>query len=142
MLRRWTVYDQRMKALIAAGGLHQDADGWRVHTVTGELIGPDPDLERPLSAAELLNHPPLRGGPCPTSTRASSASANSRGVHAPTFPPCGVRSGRPQAGRGANDWAARATNARSHSEGRGPARQSGPAPFAEREQLEQSGSFQ
>jgi len=53
MLRRWTVYDQRMKALIAAGGLHQDADGWRVHTVTGELIGPDPDLERPLSAAEL-----------------------------------------------------------------------------------------
>ncbi|WP_210257250.1 hypothetical protein [Chelativorans sp. ZYF759] len=53
MLRRWTVYDQRMKTLIAAGGVHQDEDGWWVDTATGELIGPDPELERPLSAEEL-----------------------------------------------------------------------------------------
>ena len=59
MLRRWKVYDQRMKALIAAGGLHQDADGWWVHTATGELIGPDPDLERPLSAEELSTTRPF-----------------------------------------------------------------------------------
>ena len=38
MLRRWQVYEGGMKALIAAGGLHQDDDGWWVETATGELI--------------------------------------------------------------------------------------------------------
>ncbi|MDX3925699.1 MAG: hypothetical protein QHC90_07805 [Shinella sp.] len=28
MLRRWKVYDQEMKAIIAAAGVHQDADSW------------------------------------------------------------------------------------------------------------------
>jgi len=26
--RRWETYDREMKALIAAGGVHQDEDGW------------------------------------------------------------------------------------------------------------------
>lgn len=60
MLRRWKVYDQEMKALIAAGGVHQDADGWWVDDKTGELIGPDPDLERPLEEGELANMRPFR----------------------------------------------------------------------------------
>lgn len=60
MLRRWKVYDQEMKALIAAGGVHQDADGWWVDDKTGELIGPDPDLERPLEEEELANMRPFR----------------------------------------------------------------------------------
>lgn len=47
MERRWQVYDREMKALIAAGGVHQDEDGWWVDDATGELIGPDPDIERP-----------------------------------------------------------------------------------------------
>lgn len=59
MVRRWKVYDQRMKALIAAGDVHQDEDGWWVHTATGELIGPDPELERPLSDAEIAKARPL-----------------------------------------------------------------------------------
>ena len=50
--RRWFVYKQEMDALIAAGGVHRDADGWWVETATGALIGPDPEIERPL---------PLRG---------------------------------------------------------------------------------
>ncbi len=49
MMRRWEAYDRDMKALIAKGGVHQDADGWWVHTATGELIGPDPEIERPMT---------------------------------------------------------------------------------------------
>ena len=48
MERRWRKYDREMQALIAAGGVHQDFDGWWVETSTGELIGPDPSIERPL----------------------------------------------------------------------------------------------
>lgn len=59
MLRRWKVYDQRMKTLIAAGSVHQDEDGWWVHTATGELIGPDPELERPLADEEVIEAQPL-----------------------------------------------------------------------------------
>jgi len=53
MTRRWEVYDREMKALIAAGGVHQDDDSWWVDTATGELIGPDPDIERPMTSEEL-----------------------------------------------------------------------------------------
>lgn len=59
MTRRWQVYDREMKALIAAGGVHQDDDGWWVHTATGELIGPDPEIERPLTSEELAKAVPL-----------------------------------------------------------------------------------
>lgn len=59
MLRRWQEYDQRMKALIAAGGVHQDADGWWVDDATGELIGPDPEIERPATAEELVQAKPF-----------------------------------------------------------------------------------
>lgn len=51
--RRWQVYDREMRALIAAGGVHMDADGWSVDDETGELIGPDPEIERPLTDKEL-----------------------------------------------------------------------------------------
>jgi uncharacterized protein (DUF4415 family) len=60
MQRRWEVYDREMKALIAKGGIHQDDDGWWVDDATGELIGPDPEIERPLSAEELVSAKPLK----------------------------------------------------------------------------------
>ena len=50
--RRWEAYDRDMRALIAAGGVHQDEDGWWVDDATGELIGPDPEIERPLAGDE------------------------------------------------------------------------------------------
>jgi uncharacterized protein (DUF4415 family) len=60
MDRRWQEYDRQMKALIATGGVHQDADGWWVDDATGELIGPDPKVERPLTAEELALAKPLK----------------------------------------------------------------------------------
>ncbi|HMN55327.1 MAG TPA: BrnA antitoxin family protein [Sphingopyxis sp.] len=48
-----------MKALIAAGGIHQDADGWWVDDATGELIGPDPEIERPLTLTENVSLSPF-----------------------------------------------------------------------------------
>ena len=59
MQRRWETYDREMKALIAAGGVHQDEDGWWVDDATGALIGPDPEIERPLTDAEAANLRPL-----------------------------------------------------------------------------------
>jgi hypothetical protein len=59
MLRRWQVYDREMKALIVAGGVHQDNDGWWVDDATGELIGPDPEIERPRTSDELAKAVPL-----------------------------------------------------------------------------------
>lgn len=59
MTRRWEAYDRDMKALIATGGFHQDEDGWWVETATGDLVGPDPLIERPLSASELAGMKPL-----------------------------------------------------------------------------------
>jgi uncharacterized protein (DUF4415 family) len=59
MQRRWEVYDREMKALIAAGGVHQDEDGWWVDDATGELIGPDPEIERPSSGEELATFRPF-----------------------------------------------------------------------------------
>ncbi len=53
MTRRWESYNLQMQALIATGAFHQDEDGWWVETVTGELVGPDPEIERPLSVEEI-----------------------------------------------------------------------------------------
>lgn len=47
MERRWFVYRDEMRALIAAGGVRQDEDGWWIDEASGELIGPDPDIESP-----------------------------------------------------------------------------------------------
>jgi uncharacterized protein (DUF4415 family) len=60
MQRRWENYNREMKALIAAGGVHQDADGWWVDDKTGELIGPDPEIERPTTDDELRQAKPFR----------------------------------------------------------------------------------
>lgn len=60
MMRRWQVYDREMKALIAAGGVHRDEDGWWVDDATGELIGPDPEIERPLTDEDLAKAKPLK----------------------------------------------------------------------------------
>ncbi|UWQ16140.1 BrnA antitoxin family protein [Jannaschia sp. M317] len=59
MDRRWRAYDRDMRALIAKGGLHQDDDGWWVETATGTLVGPDPDIERPLSDTDLARLRPM-----------------------------------------------------------------------------------
>lgn len=58
-MRRWEAYDRGMKALVAAGGVHRDADGWWVEDATGELIGPDPELERPRRTDEMAAMQPL-----------------------------------------------------------------------------------
>ncbi|CAN7424519.1 BrnA antitoxin family protein [Devosia sp. LjRoot3] len=59
MQRRWELYDREMKALIAAGGVHQDDDGWWIDDATGELIGPDPEIERPRTEEELAQFRPF-----------------------------------------------------------------------------------
>lgn len=59
MMRRWQAYDRDMRAIIAKGGVHQDNDGWWVDDATGELIGPDPDIERPLSSGEIAGAKPF-----------------------------------------------------------------------------------
>jgi len=63
LFRRWQIYDAEMKALIAAGGVHQDADGWWFDDATGEAIGPDPEIERPL----------MEGDPVPKASSFSEA---------------------------------------------------------------------
>ncbi|MQV98764.1 hypothetical protein GHK50_08875 [Sinorhizobium medicae] len=55
MMRRWQEYDRQIKKVILAGGVHQDADGWWVENATGELVGPDPEMERPLPTEELAS---------------------------------------------------------------------------------------
>ncbi|KQN69763.1 MULTISPECIES: BrnA antitoxin family protein [unclassified Devosia] len=57
--RRWELYNEEMQALIAAGGVHQDDDGWWVDDATGELIGPDPEIERPSTDDELAQFRPF-----------------------------------------------------------------------------------
>lgn len=59
MQRRWEAYNREMQAIIAAGGVHQDADGWWVDDATGELIGPDPEIERPSTDSELAQARPF-----------------------------------------------------------------------------------
>lgn len=60
MQRRWEVYDSEMKALIKAGGVHQDDDGWWVDNATGELIGPDPEIERPRTEGGMSKARPFK----------------------------------------------------------------------------------
>lgn len=60
MQRRWEVYDREMQAIIAKGGVHQDDDGWWIDDATGELIGPDPEIERPSSDADLAKARPFK----------------------------------------------------------------------------------
>lgn len=57
--RRWAAYDRDMHRIIAAGGVHLDEDGWWVDDATGELIGPDPSIERPLTEAEAQTLKPF-----------------------------------------------------------------------------------
>lgn len=58
-MRRWEAYDRDMKALIATGAFHQDEDSWWVETATGDLVGPDPAIERPLSSQEISEMRPF-----------------------------------------------------------------------------------
>lgn len=55
MHRRWEDYDREMQVIIASGIAHQDEDGWWVETATGELIGPDPEIERPWTEEDFAN---------------------------------------------------------------------------------------
>jgi uncharacterized protein (DUF4415 family) len=41
------------RALKSGRKLRRDEDGWLVDVETGEMIGPDPKIERPLSKAQL-----------------------------------------------------------------------------------------
>ena len=59
MQRRWEQYNREMTAPIAAGGVHQDEDGWWVDDASGELIGPDPEIERPRTEEELAQFRPF-----------------------------------------------------------------------------------
>jgi uncharacterized protein (DUF4415 family) len=59
MQRRWETYDREMRALIATGTVHQDEDWWWVDNATGELIGPDPEIERPRTDEELARFRPI-----------------------------------------------------------------------------------
>ena len=77
MQQRWEAYDREMRALIAKGGVHQDEDGWWVDDATGELIGPDPEIERPLTDDELAQMRPLKD------VDPEFAAALRRGVSAP-----------------------------------------------------------
>ncbi len=77
MQQRWEAYDREMRALIAKGGVHQDEDGWWVDDATGELIGPDPEIERPLTDDELAQMRPLKD------VDPELAAALRRGVSAP-----------------------------------------------------------
>lgn len=60
MQRRWEVYDREMRALIATGTVHQDDEGWWYDNATGEIIGPDPEIDRPLTDEELAHAKPFR----------------------------------------------------------------------------------
>lgn len=59
MHRRWEIYDRDMRVLIAKGGVHRDGDGWWVDEATGELIGPDPEIERPQTEGQWSAAKPL-----------------------------------------------------------------------------------
>ncbi|MBQ0708939.1 MULTISPECIES: hypothetical protein [unclassified Ochrobactrum] len=49
-----------MKALIATGTVYQDDEGWWFDKATGEIIGPDPEIERPRTEEELKAFRPFR----------------------------------------------------------------------------------
>jgi uncharacterized protein (DUF4415 family) len=51
------------RALKSGRKMRTDADGWYVDAKTGELIGPDPAIERPLTKAQLKKAVVRRGRP-------------------------------------------------------------------------------
>jgi uncharacterized protein (DUF4415 family) len=51
------------RALRSGRKMKRDADGWLVDAKTGELIGPDPATERPLTKAQLGKAVVRRGRP-------------------------------------------------------------------------------
>jgi uncharacterized protein (DUF4415 family) len=51
------------RALRSGRQMKHDADGWLVDAKTGELIGPDPKIERPLTKAQLEKAVVRRGRP-------------------------------------------------------------------------------
>jgi hypothetical protein len=51
------------RALRSGRQMKHDADGWLVDAKTGELIGPDPAIEKPLTKAQLDKAAVRRGRP-------------------------------------------------------------------------------
>jgi len=51
---------REIQAIIAAGGVHQDTNGWWIDDTTDELSGPDPDIGHPRSAEDMKNVRPAR----------------------------------------------------------------------------------
>src|SRR6478672_4014156 len=51
------------RALKSGRKMRLDADGWYVDAETGELIGPEPEIERPLTKAQLGKVTVRRGRP-------------------------------------------------------------------------------
>jgi uncharacterized protein (DUF4415 family) len=55
---------QRVKSALKSGRrMHLDAEGWYVDARTGELIGPNPAIEKPLTKAQLAKATVRRGRP-------------------------------------------------------------------------------
>jgi hypothetical protein len=93
MERRWTVYRDEMAALIAAGGVHQDKDGWWVDDASGELIGPDPEMEKPWTEDMFAHARPFTEAFPPWPKRSGARAAPRRPPqsddHHPAFARCG-----------------------------------------------------
>jgi uncharacterized protein (DUF4415 family) len=85
MDRRWAEYKREMNALIARGDFHLDEDSWWVETSTGELVGPDPEVERPMTDEELNSLHPFN------ETRDLPASEPGKALNASS-----MKSGRPK----------------------------------------------
>ena len=51
------------RALKSGRKMRRDGDGWLVDAKTGELIGPDPSIERPLTKAQVAKAVVRRGRP-------------------------------------------------------------------------------
>jgi uncharacterized protein (DUF4415 family) len=55
---------KRVKHALKSGRkMHVDVDDWYVDSESGELIGPDPAIEQPLTKAQLANAVVKRGRP-------------------------------------------------------------------------------
>jgi len=59
MQRRFERYEKEMTALIATGTVYQDDEGWWFDKATGAIIGPDPDIERPITPEEMAQAKPF-----------------------------------------------------------------------------------
>ncbi|MCI5040948.1 BrnA antitoxin family protein [Cognatishimia sp. D5M38] len=79
MDRRWAKYKQEMNALIATGEFHLDEDSWWVETATGELVGPDPEVERPMTDEELNTLRPVDEAQRPLANKRQPAKSASKG---------------------------------------------------------------